>query len=94
MDDDTGQTIISGMGELHLEVLVDRMMREFGVSANVGRPQVAYRETISGPAEARGQFVRQSGGRGQYGDVLLALEPFENGRFEFENSAKSSTYRR
>jgi elongation factor G len=85
VDEDTGQTIISGMGELHLEVLVDRMMREFSVGANVGRPQVAYRETISEPSEARGQFVRQTGGKGQYGDVLLALEPYEDGRFEFEN---------
>ena len=68
-DPETGQTILSGMGELHLEIIVDRMMREFGVGANVGKPQVAYRETIRKPAEAHGRFVRQSGGRGQYGDV-------------------------
>jgi elongation factor G len=85
VDQDTGQTIISGMGELHLEVLVDRMMREFHVGANVGRPQVSYRETITKHSEARGQFVRQSGGRGQYGDVTLAVEPLESGRFEFVN---------
>ncbi len=85
VDQDTGQTIISGMGELHLDVLVDRMLREFKVGASVGRPQVAYRETISEPSEARGQFIRQSGGKGQYGDVLVALEPLKSGRFEFEN---------
>lgn len=85
VDQDTGQTIISGMGELHLDVLVDRMLREFKVGASVGRPQVAYRETISEPSESRGQFIRQSGGKGQYGDVLIALEPLKSGRFEFEN---------
>lgn len=74
-DPDTGQTLISGMGELHLEILVDRMMREFSVSANVGRPQVAYRETIGAAAEAEGQYIRQTGGRGQYGDVNLRVEP-------------------
>jgi elongation factor G len=74
-DPDTGQTLISGMGELHLEILVDRMMREFGVAANVGRPQVAYRETIAGPAEAEGKYVRQTGGRGQYGHVYLRVDP-------------------
>ncbi len=74
-DPDTGQTLIAGMGELHLEILVDRMMREFNVAANVGRPQVAYRETISGAAEAEGRYVRQTGGRGQYGDVFVSLEP-------------------
>jgi elongation factor G len=85
-DENTGQTQISGMGELHLEVLVDRMRREFKVEANVGRPQVAYRETITQPARAQGRFVRQSGGRGQYGDVLLEVEPLEKGKgFEFEN---------
>ncbi len=88
VDEETGQTIISGMGELHLEVLVDRMLREFKVGANVGRPQVAYRETITERSEARGEFIRQSGGRGQYGVVLLALEPYESGRFEFENALK------
>jgi elongation factor G len=74
-DPDTGETLISGMGELHLEILVDRMMREFKVSANVGRPQVAYRETISKANEAEGKYVRQTGGRGQYGHVVLQVEP-------------------
>ncbi len=78
-DLETGQTIISGMGELHLEVIVDRMMREFRVDANVGRPQVAYRETISRPARAEGRFVRQTGGHGQYGDVWLEVEPLPAG---------------
>ncbi|MCB0211405.1 MAG: elongation factor G [Anaerolineae bacterium] len=85
-DENTGQTQVSGMGELHLEVLVDRMKREFKVEANVGRPQVAYRETISQPAKAQGRFVRQSGGRGQFGDVHLEVEPLEKGKgFEFES---------
>ncbi|MGH9787574.1 MAG: elongation factor G, partial [Candidatus Acidiferrales bacterium] len=75
-DPDTGQTLISGMGELHLEILTDRMLREFGVGANVGRPQVAYRETIRRPAEAEGKYIRQTGGRGQYGHVVLSVEPF------------------
>ena len=74
-DENTGQTQISGMGELHLEVLVDRMKREFKVEANVGRPQVAYRETVTQPSKAQGRFVRQSGGRGQFGDVHLEVEP-------------------
>ena len=74
-DPDTGQTLISGMGELHLEILVDRMMREFNVAANVGRPQVAYRETILASAEAEGKYIRQTGGRGQYGHVSLQLDP-------------------
>jgi len=74
-DPDTGETLISGMGELHLEILVDRMMREFKVGANVGRPQVAYRETISAAAEAEGKYIRQTGGRGQYGHVFLQVEP-------------------
>src|SRR5207237_10574110 len=74
------------MGELHLEILVDRMMREFGVQANVGKPQVAYKETISVPAEVRHRFVRQTGGKGMYGDVTLKVEPNEPGKgFEFEN---------
>lgn len=85
-DENTGQTQISGMGELHLEVLIDRMKREFKVEASVGRPQVAYRETITQPAKAQGRFVRQSGGRGQFGDVHLEIEPLEKGKgFEFEN---------
>ncbi|MDR0310387.1 MAG: elongation factor G, partial [Acidobacteriota bacterium] len=85
-DPDTGQTIISGMGELHLEILVDRMVREFGVAANIGKPQVAYRETIRQRAEAEGKFVRQTGGRGQYGHVKIVLEPAEPGvGFEFVN---------
>src|SRR6202790_4266960 len=83
-DDETGQTIIAGMGELHLEIIVDRMLREFRVDANVGKPQVAYRETITTKAHGTGRFVRQSGGRGQYGHVELELEPNEPGKgFEF-----------
>jgi elongation factor G len=85
-DEETGQTIIAGMGELHLDVLVDRMVREFKVWANVGKPQVAYRETITRPVRAEGRFVRQTGGRGQYGHVWLELEPMEKGKgFEFVN---------
>jgi len=83
-DEETGQTIISGMGELHLEILVDRMKREFDVEANVGKPQVAYRETIRGKTKSEGKFVRQSGGRGQYGHCWLEIEPLEaGGGFEF-----------
>ncbi|MGF1743252.1 elongation factor G [Vibrio profundum] len=78
-DDETGQTLISGMGELHLDIIVDRMKREFSVDCNVGKPQVAYRETIRGSAEVEGKFVRQSGGRGQYGHVWLKIEPAEVG---------------
>ncbi|XAW89726.1 elongation factor G [Vibrio sp. CDRSL-10 TSBA] len=78
-DDETGQTLISGMGELHLDIIVDRMKREFNVDCNVGKPQVAYRETILGKAEVEGKFVRQSGGRGQYGHVWLKIEPSEPG---------------
>ncbi|MGF1765100.1 elongation factor G [Aliivibrio kagoshimensis] len=78
-DDESGQTLISGMGELHLDIIVDRMRREFGVECNVGKPQVAYRETIRGKTEVEGKFVRQSGGRGQYGHVWLKIEPSEPG---------------
>ena len=78
-DEETGQTIISGMGELHLEIIVDRLLREFKVEANIGNPQVAYRESITKEAEAQGKFVRQSGGSGQYGDVMLKVEPGEEG---------------
>ncbi len=86
-DEESGQTIISGMGELHLEILVDRMKREFGVEANVGKPQVAYRETIRGSVEQEGKYVRQSGGRGQYGHVWIKLEPQEAGAgYSFENA--------
>jgi elongation factor G len=85
-DQESGQTIISGMGELHLEIIVDRMKREFKVEANVGKPQVAYRETIRGKVEQEGKFVRQSGGRGQYGHVWLRIEPLEEGKgYEFAN---------
>jgi elongation factor G len=85
-DNETGQTLIQGMGELHLEVLIDRMLREFGVRANVGRPQVSYRETITRPVEHEARFVRQTGGRGQFGVVTLQLEPLPQGEgFVFEN---------
>ena len=85
-DEESGQTIISGMGELHLDIIVDRMRREFKVEANVGKPQVAYRETIRSKTEVQGKFVRQSGGRGQYGDCWLRLEPLEAGKgYEFVN---------
>ena len=85
-DEESGQTIISGMGELHLEIIVDRMKREFAVEANVGAPQVSYREGIRKSVEAEGKFVRQSGGRGQYGHVWLRIEPQERGAgYEFVN---------
>ncbi len=85
-DDDTGQTIISGMGELHLEIIVDRLLREFKVEANVGKPEVALRETIRKAAEAEGRYIKQTGGRGQYGHVVLTVEPVEPGtEFEFVN---------
>ena len=88
-DEETGQTIISGMGELHLEIIVDRLMREFKVEANVGKPQVAYRETISKKVKVEGKFVRQSGGRGQYGHVWLEVEPQEPGKgYEFVDAIK------
>ena len=87
---ETGQTLISGMGELHLEILVDRLLREFKVGANVGKPQVAYRETIQRPAEGEGEFIRQTGGRGQYGHVKILLEPLPRGAgFEFESQVSA-----
>lgn len=88
-DDETGQTIMSGMGELHLDILVDRMKREFNVEANIGEPQVAFRETIRGMAEAQGKHAKQTGGRGQYGDVWVRFEPTESGEgFEFVDEIK------
>ena len=93
-DDETGQTIISGMGELHLEIIIDRMMREFGVAANVGAPQVAYREAITRLAKGEGRFVRQSGGRGQFGHVLIEIEPLppeEGQKFEFVNRVRGGS---
>jgi elongation factor G len=88
-DEETGQTIISGMGELHLEIIIDRLKREHGVEANTGAPQVAYRETIRGTAEAQGKHIKQSGGRGQYGDVWIKFEPNEAGKgFEFIDQIK------
>ncbi|MBE3604810.1 elongation factor G [bacterium] len=89
---ETGQTLIAGMGELHLEIIVDRMLREFKVDANVGKPQVAYRETIRRPAEAEGRFVRQTGGHGQFGVVDLKIEPLaKGGGFEFEDGTKGGS---
>jgi len=91
-DEETGQTLISGMGELHLDVLVDRMVREFKVWANVGKPQVAYRETITRPVKAEGRFVRQTGGRGQYGHCWLEVEPLEKGKgFEFVDAIRGGS---
>ena len=91
-DEETAETIISGMGELHLEIIVDRLKREFGVGVNVGRPQVAYKETITGTAEAEGKYIRQSGGRGQYGHVWLRIEPKERGSgFEFVNAIRGGS---
>jgi len=91
-DNETGQTIISGMGELHLDIIVDRLLREFKVGANVGKPQVAYRETIRQKSAAEGKFVRQSGGRGQYGHVQIEIEPLEPGNnFEFVNKIVGGT---
>ncbi|MGB8646458.1 MAG: elongation factor G [Anaerolineae bacterium] len=91
-DEETGQTLIAGMGELHLDVLVDRMMREFRVGANVGRPQVAYRETVTKSAKAEGRFVRQTGGKGQYGDCWIEIEPLAPGKgFEFVNAIRGGS---
>jgi elongation factor G len=91
-DEESGQTIISGMGELHLDIIVDRMRREFGVEANIGKPQVAYRETIRKKVEVEGKFVRQSGGRGQYGHVWLRLEPLPEGEeYQFVNEVVGGT---
>jgi len=91
-DEESGQTIMSGMGELHLEILVDRMKREFGVEANVGAPQVAYREAIRKMVEVEGKFVKQSGGKGQFGRVMLKMEPNETGKgFEFVDAIKGGS---
>ena len=91
-DEETGQTVMSGMGELHLEILTDRMKREFKVEANIGRPRVAFRETIRKHAEAEGKFVRQSGGHGQYGHVIIEIEPLEKGEgIHFENAIRGGT---
>jgi len=91
-DDESGQTIISGMGELHLEIIVDRMKREFGVDASVGKPQVAYREAIKKPVEVEGKFIKQSGGRGQYGHVWLKMEPQPAGKgYEFVDAIKGGS---
>jgi elongation factor G len=89
---ESGETVLSGMGELHLEIIVDRLKREFGVETNVGRPQVSYRETIDRPADAECKYVKQTGGRGQYGHVKIKLEPLEKGKgFEFVNEIKGGT---
>ena len=91
-NEETGQTLIDGMGELHLEVIVDRMMREFRVDANVGRPQVAYKETITVPVKAEGRHIRQSGGAGQYGHVIVEFEPQERGLgYDFEDKIVGGT---
>src|SRR5690606_9774759 len=94
-DTESGQTIIAGMGELHLEIIVDRLKREFKVEANVGKPQVAYRETIRSTVEQEGKFVRQSGGRGQYGHVWIKLEPLAPGKgYEFVNAIVGGSFAR
>jgi elongation factor G len=90
-DEEMGQTIISGMGELHLEIIVDRLLREFRVEANVGKPQVAYRETLTASVPAEGRFIRQTGGRGQYGHVKIQIEPLPGGGFEFVNKIIGGT---
>ena len=88
-DEESGQTIISGMGELHLEIIIDRLKREFSVDANVGKPQVAYRETLNGTVEQEHKYSKQTGGRGQYGHVYLRIEPQERGEgFEFVDQIK------
>jgi len=87
-NEETSQTILSGMGELHLEIIIDRLVREFKVSVSTGTPQVAYRETITRPAEAEGKYIRQSGGRGQYGHVYLKIEPNDNEGVVFVNAIK------
>jgi elongation factor G len=92
VDSETGQTVISGMGELHLEVLIDRILREFNVSVSVGKPQVAFRETITASVESEGKFIRQSGGKGQYGHVVISLEPGERGTgFTFQNKLRGGS---
>ena len=92
IDPETNQTVIAGMGELHLEILVDRMLREFKVEANIGMPQVAYRESVLKPAKAESKFIRQSGGKGQYGHVVIELEPAEQGSgFEFVSKIVGGT---
>ena len=94
-DEDTGQVIISGMGELHLEVILDRMFREYKVEANRGKPQVAYKETITQPVRARGLFKRQTGGRGMFADAMIVFEPMERGGgFEFVNKVVGGLFRR
>jgi len=91
-DEETGQTLISGMGELHLEIIIDRLKREFSVESSVGAPQVAYKETIKRAIEIEGKYIRQTGGRGQYGHVVLNLEPLPRGKgFEFENKIRGGT---
>ena len=91
-DEETGQTIIAGMGELHLEIIVDRLLREFKVEADIGRPQVAYKETIRRAAESDTKYARQSGGKGQYGHVKIKIEPNEPGKgFEFINAIVGGT---
>jgi elongation factor G len=92
VDEETGQTIISGMGELHLEIIVDRMMREFSIGAKVGKPQVAYRETITDEAVGEGQFIRQTGGKGQYGHAKIRIAPLTDGTdFEFRSEIRQGT---
>ena len=92
-DEDSGQTIISGMGELHLDVITDRMMREFGVQANIGKPQVAYRETITRPSHVDHTFKRQTGGKGQFAHVVIDVTPQEQGKgYEFESKIVGGVY--